>query len=239
MLRTLPRTPPPHDGTPDVGPGRVLWLVRHGETTWNARGIAQGHCDLARLTPRGVRQAWRVVGQLCDRPICALYASDLHRAMETAAPLAAVLGLPVIRDARLRERSLGAAEGTGAAAIGPVLSGLRAQAVIDPDAAPPGGESLRNLCERVAAFADDLAASRLPGLAGTGPHGTGPHGTGPHGDGPHGDVAVVAHGGTLRVLTAYLSGVPVEQMRWEPLANGTILRSATGRPGTRRPDTGR
>jgi 2,3-bisphosphoglycerate-dependent phosphoglycerate mutase len=211
----LHRTLLPRDGTPaGTGPGRIIWLVRHGETNWNAGGIAQGHCDLARLTPRGVRQAWRVVGRLCDHPICALYASDLHRAMETAAPLAAVLGLAVIRDPRLRERCLGDLEGTDAAAIGPAVSGLRAHRVADPDAAPPGGESLRNLYDRAAAFADDLAAGRLPGLAGAV---------------PGGDVAVVAHGGTLRVLTAYLSGIPVEQMRWEPLANGTILRSATGR----------
>jgi 2,3-bisphosphoglycerate-dependent phosphoglycerate mutase len=220
----LHRTLLPHDDTSaDIATGRILWLVRHGETNWNASGIAQGHCDLARLTPRGVRQAWRVAGQLCDRPICAVYASDLHRAMETAVPLAAVLGLAVIRDPRLRERSLGEAEGTHAAAVGSAVSGLRGHRVADPDAAPRGGESLRDLYERAAAFADDLAAARLPGLAGAA---------------PDGNVAVVAHGGTLRVLTAYLSGVPVEQMRWEPLANGTILRSATGR-GTGPSNTGR
>ena len=32
-----------------------------------------------------------------------------------------------------------------------------------------------------------------------------------------GEIAVVAHGGTLRVLNAYLRGIPVERMRWEPL----------------------
>ena len=189
----------------------VLWLVRHGETDWNAAGLAQGHRDQARLTPRGVRQAWAVVGQLCDRPIGALFASDLHRAMETAAPLAAVLGLAVTRDTRLRERCLGTLEGTPAAAISPVVSGLRAGRVVDPDAVPPGGESLRDLYRRVAGFADDLAAPRLPGPGLPGP------GTG--------DIAIVAHGGTLRVLNAYLQGVLVERMRWEPLANGTILRS--------------
>ena len=85
------------DTNHDAGADRVLWLVRHGETDWNASGLAQCHRDQARLTPRGVRQAWAVVGQLCDRPIGALFASDLHRAMETAAPLAAVLGLAVTR----------------------------------------------------------------------------------------------------------------------------------------------
>jgi broad specificity phosphatase PhoE len=34
----------------------------------------------------------------------------------------------------------------------------------------------------------------------------------------------VAHGGTLRVLYAYLHGIAVERMAWEPLENGRILR---------------
>jgi broad specificity phosphatase PhoE len=37
-------------------------------------------------------------------------------------------------------------------------------------------------------------------------------------------VLVVAHGGTLRVLRAYLNGVPVEEMSWEPLENTAVLR---------------
>jgi broad specificity phosphatase PhoE len=34
----------------------------------------------------------------------------------------------------------------------------------------------------------------------------------------------VAHGGILRVLDAYLHGIAVERMAWEPLENGRILR---------------
>jgi broad specificity phosphatase PhoE len=45
-----------------------------------------------------------------------------------------------------------------------------------------------------------------------------------------GEIAVVAHGGTLRMLNAYLRGIPVERMRWEPLSNGCILRSPEGWP---------
>ena len=184
------------------GTDQVLWLVRHGESTWNTLGLAQGHNDQARLTPHGIRQAWRVVGQLCDRPIRALYASDLHRAMETAAPLASVLGLPVQRDARLRERCLGVLEGTATAAVPAALTGLAADRVADPDVRPPGGESLRDFYQRVAGFAADVTAA------------------GPEG----GEIAVVAHGGTLRMLTAYLGGIDVERMRWAPMVNGCVLR---------------
>jgi 2,3-bisphosphoglycerate-dependent phosphoglycerate mutase len=198
--------PPASAGRTGPAAGPVLWLVRHGESTWNALGLAQGHCDQPRLTPLGVRQARYVASQLRGRPIGALYASDLQRAVATAAPLAAALGLAITRDARLRERSLGILEGTAAVAVPAALSGVAGNYVIDPDAWPPDGESLRDLYRRVADFADDLLAQGVPGEVAPG------------------EVAVVAHGGTLRVLTAYLRGVPVERMRWEPVANGTVVR---------------
>ena len=198
------------DPGPGPGAGPVLWLVRHGESTWNIRGLAQGHCDQARLTRRGVRQAADVAGQLRDRPIRALYASDLRRALETAAPLATAFGLPVTCDARLRERSLGVLEGTASAAISPAESGLSAHRVIDADARPYGGESLRDFYRRVAGFTAGLTT--LLGSAEAG---------------QAGDVVVVAHGGTLRMMNACLHGVAVEQMAWEPLENGRILRWPT------------
>ncbi len=193
-------TMPRDDPGPQTGTG-TLWIIRHGESTWNVRGLAQGHCDEAQLTARGERQAWELATELSTQPIGTLYASDLRRALETAAPLAEVLGLAVRRDARLRERCLGVLEGSASAAISPEVTGLRAQRVADPDARPDGGESVRDLYQRVASFADDLAARDHPG-----------------------DVAVVAHGGTLRVLYAYLHGIAVERMAWEPLENGRILR---------------
>jgi probable phosphoglycerate mutase len=190
-----------HNGT-----DQVLWLVRHGESTWNARGLAQGHDDQARLTSRGLRQARAVAVQLRDRPIRALYSSDLRRALQTAAPMAGALGLTVTRDARLRERCLGVLEGTAAASISPAVSGVSDGRVADPDARPDGGESLRDFYRRVAEFTDELTALRAT----------------------RADVAVVAHGGTLRMMSAYRRGVPVEQMTWEPLANACIVRSPTG-----------
>ena len=198
--------PPASAGRTGPAAGPVLWLVRHGESTWNALGMTQGHCDQPRLTPLGARQARYVASQLRGRPIGALYASDLQRAVATAAPLAAALGLDITRDARLRERSLGILEGTAVVAVPAALSGVAGSYVIDPDAWPPDGESLRDLYRRVADFADDLLAPGVPGEVAPG------------------EIAVIAHGGTLRVLTAYLRGVPVERMRWEPVANGTVVR---------------
>jgi 2,3-bisphosphoglycerate-dependent phosphoglycerate mutase len=206
------------DSTDSSGP--QLWLVRHGESTWNVLGLAQGHDDQARLTRRGIQQARSVAGELGGYPIGTLYASDLRRARQTAAPVAAALGLRARYDVRLRERCLGVLEGSAAAAVPPAASGLDGQRVADPDARPEGGESLRDFYCRVASFAEDLAARLLAGPD-----------TGPA------DIAVVAHGGTLRMLSARLNATPVEEMRWEPLGNCCILRFPAGRliPAAARP----
>ena len=37
-------------------------------------------------------------------------------------------------------------------------------------------------------------------------------------------MLVIAHGGPVRVLDAYLHGVPVDQMTWRPVDNATIVR---------------
>ena len=207
VLDTLPSLAPVGRrpaGATAAATGPVLWLVRHGESTWNALGLAQGQSDEPRLTRRGALQARYVANQLRGLPIGAVYASDLRRAVATAAPLAAALGLDTMRDPRLRERGLGVLEGTPSVDVLPALSGIAGDRVIDPGARPPDGESLRDLYLRVAGFADDLLARSQPGRPG--------------------QVAVVAHGGTLRVLKAYLRDVPPERMSWEPIGNGTVVR---------------
>ena len=181
----------------------ALWLVRHGESTWNIAGLAQGHNDEAELTERGLRQAAEAAAQFGYRPVRAIYASDLRRAQQTAAAFAAVLGLPVHLDARLRERCLGVLEGTAHKTIGQSDLGHGNGRLFDPDVRPAAGESVRDLYQRAAAFCDDLAAGLRDGS---------------------GDVLVIAHGGTVRVLDAYLSGVPVDQMTWRPVDNATIVR---------------
>jgi probable phosphoglycerate mutase len=193
-----------HQSSPPPTAEPALWLVRHGESTWNVAGLAQGHNDLAELTDRGLTQASDAAGQFRDRPIRAIYASDLRRALQTAAAFRAALGLPVFADARLRERSLGALEGLPSATISASVTGLDGGRVADPDARPSGGESVRDLYRRAAEFIDELAVTVD--------------------DDGAGDVVVVAHGGTVRVLEAYLNGIPADQMGWGPVQNATVAR---------------
>jgi len=89
-----------------------LFIVRHGETEWNALGLLQGAVDIA-LSDAGRDQAARAATALAGMvsPDAVLVSSPLSRAHDTGLALGAVLGLPVAVDDRLRERAYGVWEG--------------------------------------------------------------------------------------------------------------------------------
>ncbi len=186
----------------------TLWLVRHGESAWNALGLVQGHEATPALTARGRAQAEQVAEELtatlAGAPVAALYSSDLDRAVQTARPLAGRLGRDVVCDERLRERSFGEIEGTPSRVLSPAVAGIEGAQVVDADATAPGGESVRDLYGRVAGFAGDVFAPMVAEEAG-------------------GDVVVVAHGGVVRVLAAWLDGIGPDGMPWGPVGNGFVV----------------
>ena len=83
-----------------------ICAIRHGETAWNAEGRVQGQTDVP-LSPVGEAQARALVPALAGERFAALYASDLARVRQTAAPAARALGLEVRLEAGLRERHYG------------------------------------------------------------------------------------------------------------------------------------
>lgn len=68
--------------------GAEIFLVRHGETTWNAEGRFQGQLD-SPLTPHGREQAAQngklLAAALAGRGAVAMHVSPLGRAQQTAA----------------------------------------------------------------------------------------------------------------------------------------------------------
>jgi len=88
----------------------VLYLVRHGETDWNAQGRWQGQEDIP-LNGRGVEQATAAAGRLARVGLTALYSSDLERAWRTAEAIGATCGLRAVADAGLREVDVGSWRG--------------------------------------------------------------------------------------------------------------------------------
>jgi len=88
----------------------TLLLARHGETDWNRARRWQGHADRP-LTERGWAQAAALAERLADIALDAVYASDLRRARDTAAVVAARQGIEVIELRELREVDVGSWEG--------------------------------------------------------------------------------------------------------------------------------
>ena len=88
---------------------RAFWFLRHGETDWNARNLAQGNVDVP-LNPVGVSQARAAAELLRGRGIRSIVSSPLSRAYDTALAAAAVIGQPVATEEELREVSFGVQE---------------------------------------------------------------------------------------------------------------------------------
>jgi 2,3-bisphosphoglycerate-dependent phosphoglycerate mutase len=180
----------------------IAWLVRHAQSVWNAEALVQGQDPAAPgLTADGTAAARRLADRLAGCGAGAVLASDLRRAVETAAPIAARLGVPLRTDARLRERNLGVLEGGPSAALDPALLGWGGGGV-DPGARPPGGESLRELYARALGWVE--AVRRDP---------------------PAPVFVAVTHGGFLRVALACIAGEGLDAMRPTPIPNGALWRA--------------
>lgn len=177
-------------------PARV-YLVRHGETDWNAQERAQGQIDVP-LNERGRAQARRVAEELKDVPVGAVYSSDLRRAADTAAEIAAVHGLEVRLDPDLREIHQGEWQGLTNSEIAARWPDLWERRF---SARRPGGECPREVLERA------LGALARVASAHPGEH-----------------VVVVSHGATIRWLVAHALGRETSGPGRVPgLSNGGVI----------------
>lgn len=91
-------------------PVTKLYLVRHGQSAGNAEGRFGGHGPTP-LSTLGERQAELTAKLLAKEGVNAIYSSDLHRATQTAAPLAKLIGIPITATEAFRERNVGVLEG--------------------------------------------------------------------------------------------------------------------------------
>jgi broad specificity phosphatase PhoE len=187
----------------------TLFLVRHGESGWNRVRLIQGQSRAAPgLTTAGRADAAAAAGDLADSGAAFILASDLRRAVETALPIAARLGVPIRLEPRLRERRLGTAEGRPSDQVGPGDLGVTGWGITDPDARPPGGESVRQLYERVTGLLSELLSSS-PGRR----------------------IILVTHGGPIRVALGYRAGLGVGEMTWPVVPNGSVVAVSSAEAG--------
>jgi len=140
---------------------RRLVLVRHGESVWNVEQRVQGQTCRG-LTATGHVQAERTADRIATwLGEARVVSSDLGRCVDTAAPIAAALGVAPTTDAVLRERSFGRWEGLDRAGLEADDPGRYARWRAGEDViAEVGGESDAVLRERAArAFAALLDAA--------------------------------------------------------------------------------
>ncbi|ERH63038.1 phosphoglycerate mutase [Pantoea dispersa EGD-AAK13] len=178
-----------------------VYLVRHGETVWNAARRIQGQSD-SPLTDKGEQQAHQVGERVKSLGITHVIASDLGRTRRTAEIIADACGCTVTLDARLRELNMGCLEQRP-------LDGLTAEeeswrkALVDGTEGGriPGGESMEEMATRMHAALNaclDLPAGSRPLL--------------------------VSHGMALGVLVSTILGLPAHAERRLRLRNCSISR---------------
>ena len=153
----------------------------HSLSTDNEAGIATGWLQ-GELSEEGRRLARGLGERRRGERIDAVYTSDLRRAIETAELAFGDAGVPIHRDARLRECDYGALNGGPASEV----ERERVQRIDEPF---PGGESYRQTVERLRSFLADLAAGHDPGR-----------------------VIVIGHSATRWALEHLLKGVPLEEL---------------------------
>jgi probable phosphoglycerate mutase len=190
----------------------MLYLIRHGETHWNADGRLQGQVD-TELNPRGreqARQAGKILASVaCGLAEATMVASPLSRACESLEILMgelASLGLledPMLfgTDDRLKELSFGRWEGlTWKEVRRNDPAGYAARNADIWNVAPPGGESYADLAHRTGPFLRAL---------------------------PDGAV-VMAHGGIARIALHLLAGATPDEAARAPIRQGDVLLIESG-----------
>jgi len=184
-----------------------LILLRHGETEWSLTGRHTGRTDIP-LTARGEQAAASLGPALAKRDIIAAFSSPASRAVRTAQ--LAGLGAPGASyqlqvDPDLQEWDYGGYEGRTTAEIQQDRPGwyLWRDGVIPGDTEHPG-ETVQQVGKR-----EDAVLARVRPLL------------------PLGDVALVAHGHSLRILTARWLGLDADGGRLFALATGTISTLGT------------
>ena len=157
-----------------------FWVVRHGQIAANISAHWHGSTD-SPLTEEGHRQVARVAARFrsAHPEVSAVYSSPLSRTHAPASGIADALGLDVRPLPGLREYCLGDWEGTHYKVLSEERNLL--QQMSDRQWAPPGGESLQGVLDRMLDAFHGVAA-----------------------DHPGEQVLMVGHGAATAVMLSHL-----------------------------------
>lgn len=158
-----------------------IFLVRHGETEWNTKGLLIGHKDSS-LTEKGIQQAKALQKSLSRISFDAIYSSDLGRAVQTAQILVGGQITAVKVTPHLRERNFGRFEGRAREELDAHTTTFKDLYENDKFLykAYPEIESDEELVKRFLVFIEEL------------------------GESPHSNVLAVCHGGVMKAILLHL-----------------------------------
>ena len=170
-----------------------LAMIRHGPTAWTEENRIQGHSDIPlSAAGRDMVSGWRVPPEI---KVYDWVSSPLSRARETAVLLS---GKEPAVEPRLKEMNYGEWEGLRLPDLRTELGDeMAANEARGLDFRPPGGESPRQLQDRLRPWLSEVAAQGRPTLA-------------------------VAHHGVLRALVSLATGWSMAERRPEKLQWGAV-----------------
>lgn len=134
-----------------------IYIVRHGETTWNKKRLLQGSTDIE-LSEKGIELAKVTSEKIAEVHFDKVYSSPLSRAYETAKILRGDRNIEIIKDGRLRELSFGSNEGKNSLEMQADESNPFHYFFSQPElyVAPEDGETLEHICERAKEFLQEV-----------------------------------------------------------------------------------
>lgn len=134
-----------------------IYIIRHGETVWNAKKLLQGSTDIE-LNEYGRALAGETGENLENVHFDKIYSSPLIRAYETACLIRGHRNIPIIRDERIRELCFGIHEGHNFKKLLEDESDPFHYFFEHPELyrAPEQGETLEHICERGADFMKEV-----------------------------------------------------------------------------------
>jgi 2,3-bisphosphoglycerate-dependent phosphoglycerate mutase len=178
----------------------LLFLARHGETAWNASRRLTGIADIL-ITAKGEEQAANIAYSLRGVTLDIAYTSNLKRTHQTLEVITTILETPNLicqSSVNFNERHCGVYTGHHKSTLDNEVLRL-----LDKDWSfiPPGGESLAMVSERVVSFFEAEIAPQLS---------------------QNRNILIVSHYNPMRLLKAYLEGVPKHERGNKGVGNGEL-----------------
>lgn len=176
-----------------------LYIIRHGQTEWNVEGRLQGWNN-SNLTEEGRLNAEKLADRLEDIDFDFIYSSTQQRAIDTANIIKGNRNKDIIKLDELKEIGFGTWEGMAINMINEKHGESFDTYLNRPHLYQPmDGESFQDIFKRA-----EKALKKIIKQGGE-------------------NILIVSHGVTIKVLTAIIKGIPLEELYKLPVHLGTAL----------------